>query len=66
MEKLYGVSEAAKVLGGVSPTTVESWLSAGRLRRTKVGRRTMISESELNRFISESNSRSHMADEGIA
>lgn len=51
MEKLYSISDAAKALGGVSVMSVETWLSRGRLRRTKVGRRTMIRESELQRFI---------------
>ncbi len=55
LDKLYSIPEAAKLLGGISTWTVQSWLSAGRLRRTKVGRRTMISESELKRFLRESN-----------
>lgn len=56
LEKLYSVEEAAQKLGGLSPWTIQSWLSQGRLRRTKVGRRTMIAESELERFIEASNS----------
>ena len=56
MERLYSVAEAAKALGGVSPTTVSGWCSKGKLKRTKVGRRTMILESELGKFIAESNS----------
>lgn len=55
LEPLYSVEEAAKKLGGVSPWSVTAWLSKGRLHRTKVGRRTMIAESELVRFIRESN-----------
>jgi excisionase family DNA binding protein len=51
MEKLYPVRESAKALGGVSEWTVRAWLSQGLLRRTKVGRRTMIAESELERFV---------------
>jgi excisionase family DNA binding protein len=51
MENLYSVEQAAIKLGGISKYTVEVWLSKGRLRRTKIGRRTMISESELQRFI---------------
>jgi len=56
LETLYSVEQAAQKLGGLSPWTIQSWLSQGRLRRTKVGRRTMIAESELERFIAESNS----------
>ncbi len=51
LDRLYSVSEAAKVLGGVSKWTVHAWLSQGRMQRTKVGGRTMIRESELQKVI---------------
>ena len=51
MEKLLSVEEAARRLGGLSKYTIHSWLSSGKLRRTKVGSRTMIRESELRRVI---------------
>ena len=51
LEKLYSVRRAAKVLGGISPRTVYAWLGQGRIVRTKVGRRTMIRESELRRIL---------------
>ena len=51
MEKLFSVPEAAKVLGGISPWTLRAWLSRGWLQRTKLGRRTLIAESELERFV---------------
>ncbi len=54
MERLYSIASAAEALGGVSRKTVETWLSRGRLRRTKVGRRTMIRASELQRFLDSS------------
>ena len=50
-EKLYSVPDAAKFLGGISKWTVHAWLAKGRLRRTKVGSRTMIRESELQKVI---------------
>jgi excisionase family DNA binding protein len=53
MENLLSVEEAAKRLGGLSKWTVHAWLSQGRLRRTKVGGRTMIRESELQKVIEE-------------
>jgi excisionase family DNA binding protein len=56
LERLFSVEETAKKLGGISTWTVHAWLSQGRLRRTKIGRRTMISESELERFVKEGNS----------
>ena len=55
MEVLYPIDEAAKKLGGVSRHAVKAWLHQGKLRRTKVGSRTMIAESELQRFIANSN-----------
>jgi excisionase family DNA binding protein len=53
MDDLISVAEAAKRLGGISKWTVHAWLSQGRLQRTKVGGRTMIRESELNRVMNE-------------
>lgn len=44
MEDLLSVEEAARRLGGISKWTVHGWLSKGKLKRTKVGRRTMILE----------------------
>jgi excisionase family DNA binding protein len=51
LENLLSVEEAARRLGGISKWTIHAWLSRGRLQRTKVGRRTMIRESELQRVI---------------
>ena len=50
-EALISVPEAARRLGGISKWTVHSWLSQGKLKRTKVGGRTMIRESELAKVI---------------
>jgi excisionase family DNA binding protein len=47
MEALFSVDEAARKLGGLSKYTIHAWLSSGKLRRTKVGSRTMIRESDL-------------------
>ena len=51
MENLLSVSEVARQLGGISKWTVYTWLSQGKLQRTKVGGRTMIRESELQKVI---------------
>jgi excisionase family DNA binding protein len=51
MEPLFSVAEAGKRLGGISKWTIHSWLSQGKIRRTKVGGRTMIRESELLKVI---------------
>jgi excisionase family DNA binding protein len=50
-DELISVSEAARRLGGLSKWTVYSWLSQGRLRRTKVGGRTMLRVGELKRVV---------------
>lgn len=50
-DKLCSVKDAAAYLGGLSVYTIHAWLSQGRLRRVKVGSRTMIRESELQRVI---------------
>ena len=50
MDALLSVDEAARRLGGLSKYTIQAWLSSGKLRRTKLGSRTMIRESELERF----------------
>ena len=50
MENLLSVKEAAKQLG-ISKYTVDAWLSKKKMQRTKVGRRTMIRESELEKVI---------------
>jgi excisionase family DNA binding protein len=51
MDPLLSVEEAARKLGGLSKHTIHAWLWKGKLRRTKVGARTMIRESELQRVI---------------
>lgn len=56
VEELYSVEEAAERLGGVSKWSIYSWLSQGRLIKTKVGSRVMISERHLEEFISACNS----------
>jgi excisionase family DNA binding protein len=52
---LLSVEEAAVRLGGVSRWSIYSWLSQGRLRKTKVGSRVMIAESDLESFLSACN-----------
>jgi excisionase family DNA binding protein len=50
-EPLLSVEEAARLLGGISKWTVYAWCSQGKLHKTKVGRRTMLRQSELARVI---------------
>ena len=51
IEKLYSVKESATALGNVSPWTVYAWISQGKLKKVKIGSRTMVTASELRRFI---------------
>jgi excisionase family DNA binding protein len=53
-DRLHSVASAAEFLGGISKWTVHAWLSQGRLQRVKVGSRTMIRESELQKVIQDS------------
>jgi len=46
-DRLHSVESAAEFLGGVSPSTIRSWLTQGRLHRVKIGRLTRVHESEL-------------------
>jgi len=50
-DRLLSVSEVARRLGGISKWTIHAWLSKGKLQRTKVGGRTMVRESELQKVI---------------
>lgn len=52
---LLSVEEAAQRLGGVSRWTIYSWMSQGRLRKTKIGSRVMIAETDLDSFIASCN-----------
>jgi excisionase family DNA binding protein len=54
-QALLSVEEATRRLGGVSKWTVYTWMSQGRLRKTKVGSRVMISERDLEAFIDRCN-----------
>jgi excisionase family DNA binding protein len=51
-DELLTVRKSANDLN-VSHWTIRAWLSTGRLQRTKVGRRTMIRRSEIERFLQE-------------
>jgi excisionase family DNA binding protein len=47
---LLSVREATDYLG-ISPWTVYSWTSQGRIPRTKIGRRTMFRRQDLDQMI---------------
>jgi excisionase family DNA binding protein len=53
------------VLGGVSKWTIHAWLKTGKLRRTKVGSRTMIRQCDLEAFLAGCNPQTPNAAPGI-
>jgi len=54
LEKLYSVEEAATYLR-VSKWTIHAWLAQKRLRKTKIGARTVIRESDIEAFVKSQN-----------
>lgn len=50
-DQLHSIESAGRFLGGISPSTIRVWLWRGRLTRIKIGRRTMVRESELRALI---------------
>lgn len=50
-DPVISVKDACQKLGGISKWTIYAWLSQGKLARTKVGSRTMIRMSELERLV---------------
>jgi len=61
---LLSVEQAAERLGGVSKWSIYSWLSQGRLAKTKVGSRVMISECDLQAFLTECNPETRAETDG--
>ncbi|MDR3411078.1 MAG: helix-turn-helix domain-containing protein [Formivibrio sp.] len=55
LETLYSVTDAARMLGGVSKFTIYSWMSRGLLERTRVGGRVMVRESSLLKLLEQGN-----------
>jgi excisionase family DNA binding protein len=49
-EKLLSVTEAAQVLG-LSPHTINSWVSQRRITFVKIGSRTMFDREDLSALI---------------
>ena len=52
MSPLLDLKTAAHLLG-ISPWTVRAFVKKGKLRPVRIGRRVLIEEAELRRFINE-------------
>lgn len=50
---LHSVPEARRLLGGMGHTWFYAQVKAGRIRIVKLGARTLVPDSELNRFVFE-------------
>jgi len=55
MEPLLSVADAARVLS-ISPYTVRFYLRAGKLHPVRIGRRVLLEQSELQRFVDDARS----------
>src|SRR5437660_1129126 len=60
--KLLSIKTAADLLS-ISPWTVRSYIKTGKLRPVRLGRRVLLEESELERFVAFSKARP-IANEG--
>ena len=49
---LLTISEAAQNLR-LSKNTLNNWLSQGKLKRVKIGRRTFVSRQQVNQLLEE-------------
>lgn len=49
----YLTTDEAAAIARAPRSTVHHWLAVGKLRSTKPGRRHLIAESELRRFLGE-------------
>jgi len=52
MTQLLDVKDVAKLLR-ISPYTIRAFIRDGRLRPIRLGRRVLLEESELERFVEE-------------
>jgi excisionase family DNA binding protein len=52
MRALKSVEEAAGLLA-ISPWTVRSYIKTGKLKPVRLGRRVLVEEAELERFVAQ-------------
>jgi len=52
MKPLHDVNDSARLLA-ISPWTVRLYVREGKLHPVRIGRRVLIEEAELERFVSE-------------
>ena len=62
LEEYWTIDQVASRVH-VSPETVKKWLTNGLLPRTKAGKRTLVTETDLQAFIRKSTLQSSGIDE---
>ena len=50
---LYPIPEARRLLGGISHTGFNELVKQNKLKLSKIGRRSFVSNAEINRFLEE-------------
>lgn len=62
MKPLYNVAAAAQLLS-ISPWTVRLYINRGKLHPVRIGRRVLLEEGELERFIADGKGRTEKEGE---
>jgi excisionase family DNA binding protein len=60
MKQLHNINSAARLLS-ISPWTVRSYIHNGKLKPVRLGRRVLLEEAELERFVAEGKNQNHPA-----
>ncbi len=55
MTKLLSIENTAQLLS-ISPWTVRKYIACGRLQPVRIGRRVLVAETEIERFVAQSQS----------
>ena len=64
MTKLNSIPRSADVLS-LSPWTVRSYIRQGKLHPVRIGRRVLLSDAELERFIRECSEQGNKSSEEV-
>ncbi len=55
MQPLHDIKSAARLLA-LSPFTIRMWIRQGKLSAVRLGRRVLVEEAELERFVAQAKS----------
>ena len=62
--ELFDIQRAAATLA-ISPWTVRAYIRAGKLEPVRIGRRVLLEETELERFVKEAKTNKHITHTSI-